>query len=170
MPLSDEARQKIQDIAARYPRAISATIPALYVAQEEGGGWLTHEAMAEVAEELDVPPSHVFGVATFYTLFYKEPVGKHVVQLCTNLACLLCGVERLQQHLERKLNIKINGNIQDGTTADGTFTVIPVECLAACGGAPCMILDTEYYENLTPEKVDEILTRIAQQPTDFMRP
>lgn len=170
MPLSDEARQKIQEIAARYPRRISATIPALYVAQEECGGWLPKEAMVEVAEELDVPPSHVFGVATFYTLFYKEPVGKHVVQLCTNLACMLCGAETLQQYLERKLNVKINGSIKDGTTADGTFTVIPVECLAACGGAPCMIVDTEYYENLTPEKVDEILTQIAAQPTDFMRP
>ncbi|MCS6862274.1 MAG: NADH-quinone oxidoreductase subunit NuoE [Abditibacteriales bacterium] len=170
MSLSDEARQKIQEIAARYPRRISATIPALYVAQAEYGGWLPKEAMVEVAEELDVPPSHVFGVATFYTLFYKEPVGKHVVQLCTNLACMLCGAETLQQHLERKFNIKINGSIRDGTTADGTFTVLPVECLAACGGAPCMIVDTEYYENLTIEKVDKILTQIATQPTVFFKP
>lgn len=170
MSLSQASRQRIRELAERYPQRVSATIPALYVAQKDCDGWVPREAMVEIAELLGVPPSHVFGVASFYTLFHKEPVGKHVIQLCTNIACALSGAREIVEHLERKLDIQINGNPHGATTADGKFTVVPAECLAACGGAPCMIVDTTYYENLTPEKVDQILEEVADKEPEYFEP
>ena len=136
-----------------YPAKKSALIPALHIAQRECG-WLPQEAIEEVAEELELTTTQVISVGTFYSMFYFKPRGKYEVQVCTSLACMLNGAENLAGHVYNKLGVK-----HGETTADNLFTVIDAECLAACGGAPCMWIEGEYYENMTPEKADEIIDK-----------
>ncbi len=149
--LSSAARQDILRIRSRYPIAQSALIPALLRAQEELG-WVPPEAMAEVASLLGVPVETVAEVASFYSLIFTEPVGERVIQFCTNLPCMLNGAEEILRHVEARLGIR-----PGQTTPDGRYTLLLAECLAACEEAPCMIVGTERYGNLTPQKVDRIL-------------
>jgi len=149
--LSEAARQDILRIRSRYPVAQSALIPALLRAQEELG-WVPPEAMAEVASLLGVPVETVAEVASFYSLIFTEPVGERVIQFCTNLSCMLNGAEEVLRHVEARLGIR-----PGQTTPDGRYTLKLAECLAACEEAPCMIVGTERYGNLTPQKVDRIL-------------
>ncbi|MDR5709361.1 MAG: NADH-quinone oxidoreductase subunit NuoE [Armatimonadota bacterium] len=149
--LSEAAREDIRRLASRYPVARSALIPALLRAQEELG-WMPPEAQAEVAELLDLPVELVAEVASFYSLIFTEPVGERVIQLCTNISCLLNGAEEIRRHLEERLGIR-----PGQTTPDGRYTLRIAECLAACDQAPCMIVGTERYGPLTPELVDRIL-------------
>lgn len=148
--LPDEKKQ-IGDIIKRYPDPKAATLPALWVAQKRFG-WVNGDVCNAVAEELNVAPSHVLGVATFYTMFNNKPVGKYLVQVCATLSCSLMGAEHVFDYICNKLGIK-GGE----TTKDGKFTVMKVECLASCGTAPMMQINDDYYENLTEEKIDQIL-------------
>ncbi|MDR5694443.1 MAG: NADH-quinone oxidoreductase subunit NuoE [Armatimonadota bacterium] len=155
--LSEKAREEIRRLQGLYPQARSALLPALFVAQGEEG-YLSEEALEEVAELFDLPLSEVASVASFYTLFHRRPVGRHVIHFCTNLSCMLNGAEEILAHLCRRLGI------QPGeTTRDGLFTVKKAECLAACDIAPMMLVDEEVYGNLTPQKVDEILGKYREE-------
>lgn len=152
--LSAPTRAEIDREIAKYPpeRKQSAVMAALRIVQEQNGGWLTNELMDAIAAYLEMPPIAVYEVATFYTMYDLKPVGRHKISVCTNISCLLCGSDGIMRHLQDKLGIKVGE-----TTPGGKFTLKEVECLAACGGAPMMMVDRTYYEHLTSEKVDEIL-------------
>jgi NADH-quinone oxidoreductase subunit E len=154
--LSDEQREQINFWVAKYPtdQKQSAVIAALRIAQD-AHGWLSTELMDAVAEYLEMPRIAVYEVATFYSMFDLKPVGRHKVCICTNISCMLCGSGDIVRHLEKKLGIRLGE-----TTPDGKFTLKEVECLAACAGAPMFQIGTTFYENLTPEKVDEILDNL----------
>jgi len=152
--LSANARQQIDHWVQKYPpdQKQSAVIAALTIVQDENGGWLTTELMDGVAAYLGMPKIAVYEVATFYTMFELEKVGRHKICVCTNISCMLCGSDEIMQHLKQKLGIDVGQ-----TTEDGKFTLKSVECLAACGGAPMMQIGRDYHEHLTPQKVDDIL-------------
>ena len=155
--LTAELCQQIDRWVAKYPpeHKRSAVLAALSLAQESNGGWLTTELIEAVAEYLEIPPIAAHEAATFYTMFELKPVGRHIISVCTNISCMLCGSDEIVTHLENKLGVKL-----DATTPDGKFTLKEVECLAACGGAPMLMIGKNYYENLTPQRVDEILAKL----------
>jgi NADH-quinone oxidoreductase subunit E len=153
--LSAHARAEIDHWVARYPvdRKQSAVLAALREVQHENGGYLTTELMDAVADYLEMPPIAVYEVASFYSMFELQPVGRHNIAVCTNISCLLRGSDTVLGYIEKKLGIKLGES-----TPDGKFYLKKEEeCLAACCGAPMMQVDHVYYENLTPEKVDRIL-------------
>jgi NADH-quinone oxidoreductase subunit E len=152
--LSEGARKDIEALRTLYPVAQSALIPALLRAQEELG-WLPPEAMAEVAELLGLPVEVVAEVASFYTLLFTQPVGRHVVQLCTNVSCMLSGAEAVRERVEEELGIRAGQ-----TTPDGRVTLLAVECLAACDHAPCMMVDERRCGPLTPEAAAQLLREL----------
>ena len=154
--LSEQSKREIRRICDEYPDRQSALLPALYLAQQDYCGWLPEEAFDEVAEVMGLPPTKVASVATFYTMLNRKPVGRHLIQVCTNISCSLMGAEHLLSYLSRKLGIEVGE-----TTDDGRFTLLEVECLGSCGTAPMMQVDDEYHENLTEEKVDQILAELA---------
>lgn len=154
--LSEKARQEIHTICQQYPSHQSALLSALYVAQREYGGWLPPEALDEVAALMGLPATFVASAASFYTMFHRKPVGRHLIEVCTNISCSLLGAEHLLAYLSRKLGIQVGE-----TTPDGQFTLLEVECLGSCGTAPVMKLDDQYYESLTEEKIDQILVRVT---------
>lgn len=141
-------------IMARYPqgRQASAVMPLLDLAQRQNAGWLPQAAIEYVAEFLDMPPMRVYEVATFYTMYNLEPVGRHHVQVCTNLSCLLRGAEDIVRACREALDVKVGE-----MTADGEFTLDEVECLGACVNAPMMQIGDDYYEDLSPETTRQIL-------------
>ena len=151
--LTDAIRAEIDRWVAKYPpeRKSSAVMAALRIVQEHHG-WLTPERVEAVANYLDMPAIAAMEVATFYSMYDLKPVGRHKICVCTNICCLLNGSERVVEHLEKKLGIKVGE-----TTADGKVTLKEVECLGACVNAPMMQIGREYHENLTPEKIDRIL-------------
>jgi len=155
---SESARKKLDAVIARYPNRMAATLPALHIAQADLGA-LTPEVQQVVADYLHLPVAHVYGVVTFYTMFHQKPVGKNVLMVCTNVSCMLRGAYDIMAHIERKLGI---GRGQ--TTSDGAFTLIEEECLAACANAPMMICGTEYFLDLTPDKVDRALEELRKHP------
>lgn len=150
--LTEAGIARIEEICKSYPTKKSAVVPALFVAQHEYGGWLPREAMVEVAEVLDLSESHVFGVASFYSMFYRRPVGKTMVQICTTSPCELRGSCEVVKLFEKKLGIS-----SGETTPDGEFTIQEVECLAACQEAPMAQINADYYFRLDEAKVDEII-------------
>ena len=139
------------EIIGRYPRPKSALIPLLHLAQEQDG-WVTEEAMEHIAELVDVTPAEVLGTCSFYEMFKREPVGRYMVNICTNVACQVLGGEELLEHAEEKLGIKA-GN----TTEDGLFTIEDVECIAACTEAPCLQVNYRYFDRVTPEAFDQVV-------------
>ena len=151
MEFSDESKEYIEKLKGKYPEQQALLLPVLHLAQKDFG-YIYPEVEEYVAGYLDLPVEHVHGVATFYTMYNKQPVGKYHIQVCTNISCSLLGSEHIVKHLEKKLGIK-----PGETTEDGKFTVSEVECLGACGFAPVMQINDDYYENLDEEKVDEIL-------------
>ena len=153
--LSEATRQKIETLMQRYPEPRSALIPSLQLAQDEVG-YLAHDTVREVAGMFRLSPNEVYEVASFYTMLYKKPVGKYVIQVCTNISCLLCNCESLMNHLQKRLGVK-----PGDTTADGKFTLLEVECLASCGTAPVVQINEDYHENLTVEKLDRILDSLS---------
>ncbi len=157
-PLSQHARDVIDHWVAKFPegRQRSAIIAALREVQHDNQGFLTPQLMDAVAEYLDLPPIQVYEVATFYSMFETRPVGRHHVSVCTNISCMLCGSDDIVAHVEKKLGIKTGESTADGRI----FLKQEEECLAACNGAPMMMVDHVYYENLTPQKVDEILDNL----------
>ncbi|MBZ5495109.1 MAG: NADH-quinone oxidoreductase subunit NuoE [Acidobacteriia bacterium] len=149
--LSEATRSRISVLMQRYPRARSALIPSLQLAQDEVG-YLSHDAVREVAEIFTLSANEVYEVASFYTMLFKKPVGKYVIQVCTNISCLLCNCEQIMAHLQQRLGIK-----PGETTPDRRFTLLEVECLASCGTAPVVQINEDYHESLTVEKLDRIL-------------
>ncbi|OGT38773.1 MAG: NADH dehydrogenase [Gammaproteobacteria bacterium RIFCSPHIGHO2_12_FULL_37_14] len=155
--LSPAICKHIDQWIERYPpeQKRSGVFEALRLVQEENGGSLTVPLMDAVADYLMMPKIAVYEVATFYTLFHLDPVGCHVIQLCTNISCMLNGSEKILEHLKKRLAIDINE-----TTADGQFTLKEVECLGACIAPPVCQIGKQYYENLTPEKIDQLLQEL----------
>lgn len=153
--LSERSKSDILRIRNEYPDARSALLPALYLAQHDYGGWLPKEACEEVASVMGLPPAYVMSTASFYTMFNRKPVGQHLIQVCTNISCSLLGSGHLVEYIGHKLGIK-----PGETTPDGRFTLLEVECLGSCGSAPMMQLDDKYYENLTEERIDQILSEL----------
>lgn len=160
--LSDHVMEEIRALPPLFPELRSAVVPALDLAQEEIG-YLTPEAMSEVASALNLDPGYVEGVATFYTLFHTEPIGKHRLYMCTNISCKLRGADDLLEHAMRSVGVREQGEI----SADGLFSVEAVECLGACEYAPMMRLDHSYHYDLTPEGVDGL---IAERRNPSHRP
>jgi NADH-quinone oxidoreductase subunit E len=153
-PTPERARE-IDDIVARYPVKQAACIPLLHVCQDQEG-WIPDEVIEWVAHKLDLPTSHVKGVVTFYTLFNQSKPGAHQVWVCRTLPCALRGSEDILHHCEKRLGIHAGE-----TTKDGAVTLRTAECLASCSTAPMMQVDKKYYENLSPERVDEILESLG---------
>ena len=153
--LSEHAREEIDRWLAKYPpdHKRSAVLAALREVQHENGGYLTTELMDAVADYLELPPIAVYEVASFYSMFELKSVGRHSISVCTNISCMLCGSDAIVAHIEKKLGIKTGESTSDGKF----FLKREEECLAACAGGPMMQVDHVYYENLTPEKVDQIL-------------
>jgi NADH-quinone oxidoreductase subunit E len=157
---SEATLEKVGKIIARYPegKQKSALLPLLHIAQEELGGYLSVDVMDYVAQLLSIQPIEVYEVATFYSQYYLEPVGKYVIETCRTGPCAICGGEAIQSYLEKKLAIKTGE-----TTPDGLFTLKAVECLGACGSAPVMQINTEFYGFLTQEKIDQIIETLTQK-------
>jgi NADH-quinone oxidoreductase E subunit len=154
--ISQEARERMRTVAAEYPSARSAMLPALHIAQEEEG-YITPEGVAAVAAALGVRPDEVDMVVSFYSMYFRKPVGRNVIKVCTSIACYLRGCDDLLRHLEQQLGIK-----RGETSPDGLFTLLPIECLASCGTAPVLQVNNEFVENLTPEGADALLDRLRQ--------
>jgi NADH-quinone oxidoreductase subunit E len=152
--LSEEIVTKIQKEIKKYPTPRAVVKSALRYAQDERG-WVDESVVRDVAETLGLEPIQVMEVATFYDLFYTEPVGKHQLRVCTNVSCMLCGSDEVMEHLKNRLGIR-----HGETTGDGRFTLFEVECLGACGGAPMMMVGNRYYENLDPQRIDQILAEL----------
>jgi NADH-quinone oxidoreductase E subunit len=158
--LSEHILKEIRDLPAKYPQPRSAVMPALDLAQEEVGH-LTPDAMSEVAAALKLDPGYVEGVATFYSLFHLEPVGKHRLYVCTNLSCMIRGAYQIVDQVRQSIGVSSPGEV----SADGLFSYEEVECLGACEYAPMMRLDHRYFYDLTPTKIDELVTeRRAPSP------
>ncbi len=149
--LTSENVELAREIIDRYPRSRSALIPLLHVAQEQDG-WVSTEAMSHIAELLGLTPVEVLGTASFYGMFKREPVGRYVVSVCTNISCLLLGGEELLEHCEARLGVKAGA-----TTPDGVFTLEDVECIAACTDAPCLQVNYRFFLNITHDEVDRLL-------------
>ncbi|RYZ72961.1 MAG: NADH-quinone oxidoreductase subunit NuoE [Proteobacteria bacterium] len=152
--LSDKFYDRMKKLEPRYPNKVALLLPALHAAQDELT-WLPPAAIAAIAEYIGIHPAQVKEVASFYTMYNLKPVGKYHLKVCTNVACALRGAEGVVEHCEKKLGIKVGE-----TTADKKFTLYEEECLGACGTAPAMMLNNDYVENLTAQKVDEILARL----------
>ena len=152
---TEEEEARVKELIARYPERQAALLPVLRMAQDRAG-WLSIPVMEEVGRVLDLPPAHVAGVASFYTLFYKRPVGRHVVQVCRNLSCALRGSLDLIEHAKSRLGVGLNE-----TSEDGRFTLLAVECLAACDGAPCLQVNDDYHLDVTPQRFDEIVDELT---------
>lgn len=154
---SEEKLAKVKEIIARYPEGKhkSALIPVLHLAQEEFGGWLDVPVMDYVATLLSIKPIEVYEVATFYTMFNMNPVGKYVLEVCQTGPCMVSGSDKIISHIKNKLGIDAGE-----TTEDGLFTLKPAECLGACGYAPMMQLGKHFREHLTTEKVDAIIEEL----------
>lgn len=154
--LTPERERRLEEILSRYPAQMAATIPALHLCQEQAG-WVSDEICEWVAARLGLSAAHVKGVATFYSLFNKEPPGKHQVWVCRTLSCALRGSDEVLHHCEKRLGIHAGQ-----TTPCGKVTLRTAECLASCGTAPMMQVDKEYHENLSLGDVDRILDRLMR--------
>ncbi len=149
-------RAEIDDLLTRYPNKMAGLLPALWMIQHDRG-WVSEEAMAEVAQLLDLTPAYVKGVVTFYTMYHQHPVGKHFIQVCTTSPCHVCGAEDVV-----KAFLEATGCKELGVTSpDGRYTVIEVECLGACGIATPVMVNEEFLESVTPEKVPDILSKLT---------
>lgn len=155
------AEVRVRELAQRYPRKKSAVMPALYIAQEYLG-WLTDDAYHWVAEQLELAPAHVRAVATFYTMYYKEPVGKYHIQVCRTLSCMLCGAKDITAKLKSRLAVE-PGEV----TADGLWSYEEVECLGSCGTAPMVQINDVFFENLTPETLESVMEKIEKEQPDL---
>ncbi len=153
--LPDEARAELDEIRKRYPTDEAALLPALHIAQKIWGGWLPDEAIAAVANELGLAPSKVYGVVTFYDLYHQKPVGRHRIRVCTNLSCQLRGSEEIMELLQQELGVG-----EDEITPDGRCSYVHFECLGSCDTAPMMMVDEDYHENLTPERVRQVVKEL----------
>ena len=165
--LSEHVREEIDHWVAKFPpdRKRSAVISALHAVQHENHGYLTTDFMDAVAEYLELPNILVYEVASFYSMFETKPVGRHHISVCTNISCMLRGSQEIVDHVEKKLGIKTGDSTPDGRI----YLKREEECLAACCGAPMMMVDHVYHENLTPQSVDEILDELSERAADAVR-
>lgn len=156
---NEENRQKVQTILAKYPedRKTSALLPLLDLMQRQCDNWLPREAMDHVAEVLGIAPIRVYEVASFYTMYNLKPVGKYLIQLCGTTPCMLCGAAELLEACKKKLDIDVGG-----TTNDGLFTLVEVECLGACVNAPLVQINDDYYEDLTVQQLEFIIDELKK--------
>lgn len=152
--LTNASREEIDKWVAKYPadQKQSAVMAALRIVQDQNGGWLNTQLMDAIAAYLEMQPIAVYEVATFYSMYELDPVGRHKICICTNISCMLCGSDEVVAHFEKRLGIKLGE-----TTADGKITLKEVECLGACVGAPMLQVGNDYHENLTPETIDQLL-------------
>lgn len=153
--LTEHSLDEIDEWLSRFPedQKQSAVLAALSIAQHQNHGWLSNELMDAVAAKLQMPPIAVYEVASFYSMFETEPVGRHCVAICTNISCMLMGSDTIVDHVEKKFGIKLGESTEDGRI----FLKVEEECLAACAGGPMMQVDHVYHTDLTPQKVDDIL-------------
>jgi NADH-quinone oxidoreductase E subunit len=149
--LSQKFYDAMKKLEPRYPTKVALLLPALHAAQDEWG-WLPKEVLEEIGQYIGIHPAQVREVASFYTMYNLKPVGKYHIKVCTNVACCLRGADELVEHLEQKLGIRCGE-----TTPDRRFTLMEEECLGACGTAPAMMLNEDYHENLSQERVDQLL-------------
>ncbi len=157
--ITEEVREEILRVTAKYHRKKSAVMDALMLVQKHCENNLTRSDMVEIAEILEIKPNDVQAVASFYSMYnYTKPVGKYHIQVCRNISCALLDAERIIAHIEDVLGIKTGD-----TTEDGLFTLSTVECLGSCGTAPMMQINDDYYESLTEEKVDEIIANLRDR-------
>lgn len=148
------ARARLDELLERYPTKMAALLPALWMVQE-ARGWVSPEGMVEVAEVLDLTPAYVKGVVTFYTMYHQHPPGKHFIQVCTTTPCHVCGAEDVVKAFLEKTGCGELGV----TSPDGKYTVIEVECLGACGFATPVMVNSDFLESITPDKVPEVLKK-----------
>jgi NADH-quinone oxidoreductase subunit E len=149
--LSEVERLEIEAELAHYDHKRAASVEALKIVQRHRG-WVPDEGLRDLAEILEMTPDELDGVATFYSLVFRRPVGRHTILICDSVSCWIMGYEGLRQHLTARLAIDLGG-----TTADGRFTLLPVACLGTCDHAPAMMVDEELYQDLTAERIDQIL-------------
>ncbi|MFN2291662.1 MAG: NADH-quinone oxidoreductase subunit NuoE [Anaerolineae bacterium] len=154
--LSEEERQEIEDLLSQYDHKRAACIEALKVVQAHRG-WVADDCLQDVAQLLEMTPDEVDSLATFYSLIFRQPVGKHVIVVCDSVSCWILGYEELVAHMEERLGIRMGQ-----TTADGQFTLLPIPCLGACDRGPAMMVDDELYTNLDKDKIDSILQKYDQ--------
>ncbi len=150
---NETALREIDGIRTKYPERRSALLPSLYIAQREFG-WLSDEAMRNVANVLNLPEAEVRGTASFYAMFRHKPAGRHVIQMCTNVSCMLLGAERLVDFISRKYGVQPND-----TSQDGRFSLVIMECIGACGTAPAMLVNTNFFDGITEKRIEEILEK-----------
>ena len=154
--LTPETRAQCEAIISRYPDdwKESAILPVLHAVQKELG-YVPMDGLKLVAEMLEMPPARAAGVMSFYPMFFKAPVGQHVIQVCSTLSCALCGAKDLVEHLKEKLQVDV-----EGTSADGKWTLAKAECIAACEGAPAIRIDDKLYRDLSPDRLDELMAEL----------
>jgi NADH-quinone oxidoreductase subunit E len=157
--LSAESERLVDDLIARYPTKRAACIPLLHLCQR-GRGWVSDDVIAYVSRRLELDPSEVKGVVTFYTMFQQKPTAPNLIWVCRTLSCELCGGRALQEHIEKRLGCK-----PGETSKDGKFTLLTAECLAACGQGPVIQLNDQYHENMTVDKLDKLLDKYAADGT-----
>jgi NADH-quinone oxidoreductase subunit E len=157
--LTAEEKKEIEAEFPRYEQKRAVCVEALKIVQRHRG-WVSDEALIAVAEFLEMTPAELDGVATFYNLIFRKPVGKHIILVCDSVSCWIMGYERILQHLQDRLGIALGE-----TSADGVFTLLPIVCLGACDQAPAMMIDDELYGNLDPAKIDEILANYTKSGT-----
>jgi NADH-quinone oxidoreductase E subunit len=150
---NETAKKELEEIRLKYPNARAALLPALYLAQREFG-WLSPEAYEAVSGLLGVPKAIARGVGTFYAMYKHKPMGRNIVQLCTNVSCMILGAEKLADFLKNKYGLE-----PGGTSPDGRFSLVIMECIGACGTAPAMLVNDDFYENLTEKYIEEILEK-----------
>lgn len=153
--MSTALYDRIQELRARYPDPRSAVLPALQLAQDEHGGWLPEEAFRAVADALDTTPAFCLSIASFYDMFHLEPVGRHLVEVCTNISCGVCGAQDVVDAFERELGVAAGE-----TTADGAFTLRTVECLGGCGWATIVAVDNRHRLHVQAEDVPAIVEEL----------
>jgi NADH-quinone oxidoreductase E subunit len=150
----DKELEKVEEIKSKYPNSKAAIMGVLWLAQKKFG-WISREVIEYISKLLDLPPAHIDGVVSFYTMYFKKPMGKYHIQVCTNVSCMLRGGEDIYHHICAKLGIT-NGEV----TNDGLFSLEEVECMGACGGAPMIAINEDYYENVDIQFVDDLLARL----------
>jgi NADH-quinone oxidoreductase E subunit len=161
LKVSAEAQKRAEEIIKQYPQKRSAVMPLLYIAQEHTK-YITQAAVEWVAAQLEMPPVQIWEVATFYTMYYKKPVGQYHVQVCRTLPCALRGARKVSEYFHNKFGVQ-PGEV----TKDGMWSFEEVECLGSCGTAPMCQINDVFFENLTDEKLDQIVARIAKEKPDL---
>jgi len=157
--LSAEEKKEIEAEFPRYEQKQAVSVEALKIVQRHRG-WVSDEDIRDIAEFLEMSPAELDGVATFYNLIFRKPVGRHVILVCNSVTCWIMGYEGILEHLKKRLSIDLGE-----TTADGLFTLLPIVCLGACDQAPAMMIDETLYGNLDPAKIDEILAEYTESVT-----